>query len=124
MAALPPVIDPQEKQLRLAGYWHPGLLGMVNDTAVKLARIQGEFVWHSHEHEDEMFLVLEGRLRMEFREGSRDLAPGQMIIVPRGMEHRPVAPDGDCLLLLVEPATTVNTGNVRSELTRDSVELL
>ena len=124
MPGLPLVIDPREKQQRLAGYWHPGLLGMVNDTAVKLARIQGEFVWHSHEHEDELFLVLEGRLRMEFREGSRELAPGQMIIVPRGLEHRPVAPAGDCLLLLVEPASTVNTGDVDSELRRDSIEKL
>lgn len=124
MSELPPVIDPLEKQHGLAGYWHPGLLGMVNETAIKLARIQGEFIWHSHELEDELFIVLEGRLRMEFRVGNRELGPGQMIIVPHGMEHRPVSIDGDCLIMLIEPTTTVNTGNVESDLMRDNLELL
>ncbi|MEZ5338474.1 MAG: cupin domain-containing protein [bacterium] len=121
MSALPPVIDPLEKQQALAGLWHPALLGMVNSTAIKLARIQGEFVWHSHAHEDEMFLVVQGRLRLEFRDGARVLEAGQFLIVPHGVEHRPVA-EKECLILLVEPLETVNTGTTESELRRDGVQ--
>ncbi len=120
MGGIPEVIDPMEKQARLQGLWNPGLLGMVNDTAIKLARIKGEFVWHSHAEEDEMFLVVQGRLRLEFRDGMRELGPGQLLIIPRGLEHRPVAVE-ECLILLVEPASTVNTGGVDHELRRERI---
>lgn len=120
---LPEVIDPRQKQHGLDGYWSPGILGMVNSTAVKLARLKGDFVWHSHEEQDELFMVLEGTLTIEFRHGSRLLQAGQMLIVPRGLEHRPVAME-ECLVLLVEPIDTVNTGNTPSELRRDELPLL
>ncbi|MDR8409459.1 cupin domain-containing protein [Nonomuraea sp. 3-1Str] len=96
--------------------WSPKVAGAVNDMEVKLAKFEGEFVWHHHEHEDELFLVLRGRLRMRLREGDVVVEPGEFLIVPRGTEHCPVA-EPDCEVLLLEPATTVNTGNVRNERT-------
>lgn len=97
--------------------WHPHIAGMVNDTAIKLARVEGEFVWHHHEAEDEMFLVVKGTLAIEFRDRTVELAPGEFLVVPRGVEHRPVARD-EVWLMLVEPAATVNTGGVVNERTR------
>lgn len=96
-------------------FWRPRLVGTLNGHAVKLARLKGAFIWHSHVDEDELFLVLEGRLRIEFRdaggkEWSHELDPGDMLIVPRGQEHRPVA-DGEVSLLLFEPLGTRNTGD-------------
>ncbi|MFI6522769.1 cupin domain-containing protein [Spirillospora sp. NPDC050679] len=96
--------------------WSPKVAGAVNDMEVKLAKFDGEFVWHHHEHEDELFLVVQGRLRMRLREGDIVVEPGEFLIVPRGTEHCPVA-EPDCQVLLLEPATTVNTGNVRDERT-------
>jgi mannose-6-phosphate isomerase-like protein (cupin superfamily) len=96
--------------------WSPRIIGAVNDTQIKLVKLEGEFVWHHHEHEDELFLVLRGRLRMRFRDREADVGPGELIIVPRGVEHQPVA-DEETHVLLVEPATTLNTGNVHDERT-------
>ena len=96
--------------------WSPRIIGTVNDTAVKLVKLDGEFVWHHHEHEDELFLVLRGRLRMRFRDRECVVGPGELIIVPRGVEHQPVA-DEETHVLLVEPASTLNTGNVHDERT-------
>ncbi|MGH7822843.1 MAG: cupin domain-containing protein [Candidatus Binatia bacterium] len=100
----------------LTDYWSPGIVGELNGQDVKLAKLRGAFVWHRHENEDELFLVLRGRLRIQFRDGEVTLDPGDMLIVPKGTEHRPVA-DDEVHVLLFEPAGTVNTGNVRSELT-------
>jgi len=86
---------------------------------VKLAKLEGEFIWHHHEHEDELFLVLEGHLEIHLREGVVALDPGELFIVPRGVEHKPVA-SGETHVLLLEPASTLNTGNVRNDLTIDS----
>jgi mannose-6-phosphate isomerase-like protein (cupin superfamily) len=97
-------------------HWSPRLVGRVNDTDVKLARLQGEFVWHHHEHEDEMFLVIKGRLLMQFRDREEWIEPGEFIVVPRGVEHRPVAPE-EVELMLIEPAGTLNTGNIVNERT-------
>jgi mannose-6-phosphate isomerase-like protein (cupin superfamily) len=83
---------------------------------VKLAKLEGEFVWHHHAEEDELFLVLQGHLDIELRDGVVGLDPGELVIVPRGVEHRPVA-QGEVHVLLFEPASTLNTGNVRSERT-------
>lgn len=110
-----------EKFSRLRELWSPRLVGRVNETDVKLARLKGEFVWHQHADEDELFLVIEGRLRIEFRDGAVWLEPGELVVVPRGVEHRPVAPE-EVLVMLVEPRGTVNTGNVRNERTIESVE--
>ena len=103
--------------------WSPKIVAMVNDTAVKVVKLQGEFVWHHHEHEDELFLVLAGRLTMQFRDREVVLEPGELIVVPRGLEHRPVA-EQEVHVLLVEPATTLNTGNVRSERTVEHPEAI
>lgn len=97
-------------------HWKPKLVGELNGQHVKLVKFQGPFVWHQHEHEDEMFLVVRGRFRMEFRDREVTLEEGEFIIVPRGVEHRPVADEEVCVMLF-EPAGTVNTGNVENELT-------
>ncbi len=97
--------------------WSPHIAGMVNSTAIKLARVQGEFVWHHHDAEDELFLVVKGRLVMQFRDREVELGEGEFIVVPRGTEHRPVAPE-EAWIMLVEPATTVNTGAERNDRTR------
>ena len=91
-------------------HWHPRIVGELNDSHVKLVKVQGEFVWHHHEQEDELFLVLNGRLQMQFRDREVWLEEGEFIIVPRGVEHRPVAPE-EVHLLLLEPKGTVNTGS-------------
>jgi mannose-6-phosphate isomerase-like protein (cupin superfamily) len=100
--------------------WSPRIAGRVNETAIKLARIEGEFVWHHHDDEDEMFLVVEGELVMRFRDGDVTLGPGEMIIVPHGVEHLPVAPRG-ASIMLVEREETLNTGNVRNERTKSAI---
>jgi mannose-6-phosphate isomerase-like protein (cupin superfamily) len=96
--------------------WSPRIIGAVNDTQIKLVKLEGEFVWHQHEHEDELFLVLRGRLRMRFRDHEAEVGPGELIIVPRGIEHQPVA-DEETHVLLVEPSTTLNTGTLHNERT-------
>lgn len=100
--------------------WSPRLVGELNGQHVKLARLNGEFCWHHHAHEDELFLVLRGQLRMKYREDGTErevlLTPGEMLIIPRGIEHLPIA-DEECHVLLFEPAGTLNTGNIQNELT-------
>jgi len=105
-----------QKLACFSDHWVPRVVGDVNDCAVKLVKLRGEFVWHHHEAEDELFLVVGGRFRMDFRDGSVTLEEGEMIVVPRGVEHRPVA-EQEAHVLLVEPRTTVNTGNVTDERT-------
>ena len=92
-------------------YWSPKIVGELNGQQVKLAKFQGEFVWHQHEAEDEAFFVMKGSLRMEFRDKTIELNEGEMIIVPRGVEHKPVA-EKEVWVMLFEPASTLNTGNV------------
>lgn len=96
---------------RFSDRWSPKVVGDVNDVQVKVAKLEGEFVWHQHDEEDELFLVVHGRLRMRFRDRDQLLEPGELIIVPRGVEHLPIAEDGECHVLLVEPKGTLNTGN-------------
>ena len=97
-------------------HWHPHIVGELNGQHIKLVKLAGQFVWHQHENEDEMFLVIKGKLRVEFRDHNLELEEGEFIIVPRGVEHRSAA-DEETHVLLFEPASTVNTGNVQSELT-------
>jgi mannose-6-phosphate isomerase-like protein (cupin superfamily) len=104
---------------RITETWSPQIVGAVNDCHVKLVKLQGEFVWHTHETEDELFLVLHGRLRLRFRDREAIVEPGEFIIVPRGVEHCPVA-DEEVHVLLLEPATTINTGNAGGERTREA----
>jgi mannose-6-phosphate isomerase-like protein (cupin superfamily) len=101
--------------------WQPKIVGAVNDTLVKLVKFQGDFVWHHHENEDELFLVVKGRMRMGLRTGDIDLAEGELFIVPKGVEHRPSA-DEECWVMLVEPGSTLNTGNVVNERTVPELE--
>ena len=96
--------------------WKPKIVGELNGQHVKLVRFLGEFVWHHHDEEDEMFLVVDGRFRMEFRDRAVWLEKGEFIVVPRGLEHRPVAEE-EVSVMLFEPASTLNTGNVRGEMT-------
>ncbi|MFN0135931.1 MAG: cupin domain-containing protein [Phycisphaerae bacterium] len=102
-------------------HWSPRLAGRVNDCAVKLAKFQGEFVWHHHEHEDEMFLVVSGEFVMRFRDRDVLVQAGEFLIVPRGVEHMPVA-QREVYVLLFEPASTLNTGNTVSERTVEKLE--
>jgi len=97
-------------------YWSPKIVGEVNDSYVKLVKFKGEFVWHFHEREDELFLVLKGRLLMKFRDREVCINEGELIIVPRGVEHLPVAEE-EVHVVLLEPKTTLNTGNVENEKT-------
>jgi mannose-6-phosphate isomerase-like protein (cupin superfamily) len=101
--------------------WSPKIVGEVNDSYVKLVKLTGEFVWHHHDAEDEMFLVLQGRLRMRFRDREVPVWPGEFIIVPRGVEHLPVA-ETETHVMLFEPKTTLNTGNLVNERTVAELE--
>ncbi len=96
--------------------WTPKLVAQVNETEVKLVKLHGEFIWHHHDREDELFLVLKGRLLMQFRDREEWIEEGEFIVVPRGVEHRPVAPQ-EVQLMLIEPRGTRNTGNVINERT-------
>ncbi len=96
--------------------WSPKIVGEVNDSYVKLVKVKGEFVWHHHEAEDELFLVVKGRLLLKFRDHEVWLGEGEFVIVPRGVEHLPIAPE-EAHVLLLEPKSTLNTGNVRNERT-------
>jgi mannose-6-phosphate isomerase-like protein (cupin superfamily) len=98
--------------------WSPKAIAAVNDFLVKVVKLRGEFVWHAHDDEDELFLVLRGTLRMQFRDGETLVSPGELVVVPHGVEHRPVA-DEEVHVLLLEPGTTVNTGTAGGERTRD-----
>jgi len=97
-------------------HWSPKIVGELNSQHVKLVKFSGEFVWHHHDDEDEMFLVVNGRFRMEFRDREVWVEEGEFIVVPRGVEHRPVAED-EASVMLFEPASTLNTGNVTGEMT-------
>jgi mannose-6-phosphate isomerase-like protein (cupin superfamily) len=97
-------------------YWSPKIVGEINDSYVKLVKLKGEFIWHSHEKEDELFLVVKGKLLIALRDRDIHLGEGEFFIVPKGVEHKPVA-DDEVHVLLLEPKATVNTGNVTNERT-------
>ena len=109
-------VDLAEKFALFAEHWSPKIVGELNGQHVKLVKFQGEFVWHKHDHEDELFLVVKGRFRMEFRDRQIGLEVGEFLIVPRGVEHRPLAEE-EVHVLLFEPATTLNTGDARDDRT-------
>lgn len=106
-------INLKEKFSLFSDHWHPRIVGQVNDTHVKIAKLKGEFEWHCHDKEDEMFLVIEGRLSIELEDGAVSLMEGEMLVIPRGVEHRPVAEE-EALVMLVEPVGTINTGNKKN----------
>ena len=105
-----------ERFARFTERWSPKIAGELNDFQVKLCKLEGEFVWHHHDHEDELFLVVKGRLTMQLRTGDVVLDPGEFLIVPHGVEHCPKA-EQECWVMLLEPRTTLNTGNVVNERT-------
>jgi mannose-6-phosphate isomerase-like protein (cupin superfamily) len=110
------------QKLSLFGeYWSPKIAGELNDSHIKLVKVKGEFVWHHHEAEDELFLVVKGRLLMKLHDGDIWLEEGEFLVVPRGVEHCPVAPE-EAHILLLEPKGTLNTGNVQNERTVEQVE--
>jgi mannose-6-phosphate isomerase-like protein (cupin superfamily) len=114
-------VNISEKLAGLSDMWSPRLAATVNDTDVKLVKLQGEFVWHHHESEDELFLVLKGRLLMQFQDHEEWIEEGEFIVVPHGVEHRPVAPE-EVHIMLIEPRGTLNTGNIRNERTVEHIE--
>jgi mannose-6-phosphate isomerase-like protein (cupin superfamily) len=109
-------INLREKFTQFSEQWSPKIIAQMNDSHFKLVKGEGEFVWHQHPDTDEVFLVLEGLLRIEFRDGAVELQAGEMFVVPKGIEHKPVAAK-ECKMLLVEPAGTRNTGNAGGQLT-------
>lgn len=109
-------VNLREKLSKFSEHWSPKIVAQMNDYHFKVVKVQGEFVWHDHLETDEVFLVLRGRLEIHFRDGVVALNEGEMYVVPRGVEHKPVA-DNECHILLVEPAGTVNTGDVVGEKT-------
>ena len=110
-----------QKFSQIQEYWKPYIAAELNGQLVKLDKLKGEFVWHHHENEDEMFLVVKGRFRMELRDRHIWLEEGEFLVVPRGVEHRPVAEE-EAWIVLFEPASTLNTGNVQNEMTLRELE--
>jgi mannose-6-phosphate isomerase-like protein (cupin superfamily) len=109
-------INFEEKLAKFSEHWSPKIVAQMNDYHFKLVKFQGEFVWHNHVNTDEVFIVLDGQMAIDFRDGRVDLKTGEMLVVPKGVEHKPLAED-ECKILLVEPAGTINTGNAGGELT-------
>jgi len=114
-------INLQDKFSKLSEHWSPKIIAQMNDYHFKIAKVQGEFIWHDHQETDEVFLVVKGRLEIHFRDGIVTLSEGEMFVVPKGVEHKPVAGQ-ECHILLIEPAGTVNTGDVVDEKTTSDTE--
>lgn len=112
-------IDIKKKFKGFSEHWSPKVIAEMNDYQFKLARIKGDFIWHSHDETDEVFIVIEGTMKIEFRDGSIELKEGEMYVVPKGTEHRPHA-ENECKIMLVEPRGVVNTGRSISELTAEN----
>ena len=116
------VIKPLEKFAQFTDQWNPRIIGELNDQHIKIARVQGEFIWHNHAEEDELFIVVKGQLLIDFRDGhTATINPGELLVVPRGVDHRPHSAD-ETWIMMVEPKSTLNTGNVQSERTRTDLE--
>jgi mannose-6-phosphate isomerase-like protein (cupin superfamily) len=116
-------VNINEKLSKFSDYWNPRIAGELNNQHVKLVKFKGEFIWHKHDNEDEMFFVLKGKFNMEFRDKTIQIQENEFIIVPRGVEHRPVA-ENEVAVMLFKPITTLNTGNATSELTKTNLETI
>jgi mannose-6-phosphate isomerase-like protein (cupin superfamily) len=114
-------VNLQQKFSTITDYWQPRIAGEINDAYVKLVKFKGDFVWHKHDHEDEMFLVVQGEFTMKLRDGDKLVREGEFFIVPRGVEHCPSA-ENEVSVMLLEPKSTLNTGDVRNERTREKLE--
>jgi mannose-6-phosphate isomerase-like protein (cupin superfamily) len=117
------VISPLEEAASLTEFWSPRVIADLDDSYVKVAKLKGTLAWHSHDDEDELFLVLKGQLRIEFENGHIDLQEGDLHVVPKGVQHNPVARD-ECLVMLIERKSTLHTGRVKTPKTRDISEQL
>ena len=120
---MPAVMSPLTIAASLRELWSPRVIAEVDDNYVKVAKVQGTLGWHSHEQEDELFLVLQGRLRIEMQPGAVELSQGEMFVVPRGVQHNPIA-EHECLLLLIERKSTLHTGDTSTDRTRSIEEQL
>ena len=116
-------VNVQEKFRLFNDYWNPKIVGELNGQCVKLVKLKGEFVWHHHDNEDELFYVVKGALRMELREKTVTINEGELFIVPRGVEHKPVAQE-EVHVMLFEPKSTLNTGNLRNERTVEDIRTI
>ena len=112
-------INFQEKLSKFSEHWSPKIIAQMNNYHLKVVKIQGEFVWHDHKDTDEVFIVLEGKMRIDFRNGEVSLKAGEMFVVPKGMEHKPFAAE-ECKILLIEPVGVANTGDAGGNLTADN----
>lgn len=117
------VVNLAQKLSLFSEHWEPKIVGELNGQYVKLAKLHGEFTWHKHDEEDELFYVISGTLMIEFRDRTETIQPGEFLIVPKGEEHKPVAPEEVCAMLF-EPKGTVNTGNQENEMTHENLQWL
>lgn len=114
-------INPKEKFALFNDYWSPKIVGDLNDAYIKFAKFKGEFVWHKHDNEDELFFIIKGTLLIKFRDHDVILKEGEFIIVPKGVEHLPIA-ENEVHVMLIEPKSTLNTGDVQSDLTKKNLD--
>jgi len=114
-------VNPIEKFKKFNEYWSPKIVGDLNESYVKLAKLKGEFVWHHHDNEDELFFVVQGKLLIRFKDRDINLSEGEFIIIPKGEEHMPVANEEVCVML-IEPKSTLNTGNIENERTLENLD--
>jgi mannose-6-phosphate isomerase-like protein (cupin superfamily) len=115
------VVNFNDKLSSFTDHWSPRIIGEVNTTQIKIAKLKGDFVMHHHEDEDEAFIVLKGILKMVMEDKTLEIHPGEMIVIPRGTPHQPIAEE-EVHIMLIEPSTTLNTGNVRNDFTKDKLE--
>ena len=120
---MPVISSPKQIAAALTEHWSPRVVAEVDDAYIKVAKVQGSLAWHAHENEDELFFVLKGRLRIEMKEGSVEIGEGELFVVPKGVQHNPVA-EQECLVMLIERKTTLHTGSVVTEKTRSLSEQL
>lgn len=121
--ASPNVISLGEKLAAFSDHWNPRIIGHYNGNEIRIAKVDGEFSWHSHADSDELFLVISGDFGIEFRDGLRKVAPGELIVVPAGTEHRPVA-NGECAIVMLDREGEPNTGGTPSDYTREKLETI
>lgn len=115
------VVNVQDKLDLFSDHWHPRIIAELNGQAVKIAKVKGDFIWHDHKEEDELFYVIKGTLYIEFRDETKTIKEGELLVVPKGVEHRPYAPE-EVSLMLFEPMQTKHTGTIDHELTKTQIE--
>jgi len=116
-------VNIEEKLAFFQDYWNPRIVGELNGQQVKLVKFKGEFVWHKHDHEDELFYVVKGSFKMEFRDRTVEINEKEFLIVPKGVEHKPVA-ESEVSVMLFEPGSTLNTGDIQNELTKKILDII